>query len=80
MKTLEKAKQEAQRPAEVPSREQHSRHLESLEQKQYSDVKVIRKLQSELDQKLQAVQVAKDEIAFWEAKDPVGEWEVDKVP
>jgi hypothetical protein len=79
-RTLESAKKAAERPAEVPTREQHSRHLEGLEQKQYDGVKSIRDLQSELDKKTQMVATVKDDTATWEMKDPVAEHEVNNLP
>lgn len=79
-RALESARKAAERPQDVPSREQHSRHLESLEQKQYNGVKSIRDLQSELDKKTQTVATIKDDTATWEMKDPVAEHEVNNLP
>ncbi|PVG00187.1 hypothetical protein CPB86DRAFT_230034 [Serendipita vermifera] len=79
-KSLESSKAAGQRPQEVPTREQHARQIESLEQKQYAAVKAIRKYQTDLDELAGQVSKIKDETAVWEVKDPVNEHEVDNLP
>jgi hypothetical protein len=79
-KTLESSKAAGQRPQEVPTREQHARQIELLEQKQYAAVKAIRKHQTDLDELAGQVTKVKDEMAVWEMKDPVSEHEVDNLP
>ncbi|KIM30908.1 hypothetical protein M408DRAFT_327834, partial [Serendipita vermifera MAFF 305830] len=78
-RNLEASKTAAQRPAEVPSKQQHTKALEKLEHAQHETNRAILKYQSELDAAVARVGRVKDEKALWESKDPEGEHEVDAI-
>lgn len=78
-RSLESSKAASQRPQDIPTKQQHARQIETLDQKQYAAAKSIRKCQTELDDKTADVTRIKDETLLWEMKDPIGEHEVDSI-
>ncbi|CAG7846620.1 SubName: Full=Uncharacterized protein {ECO:0000313/EMBL:CCA73763.1} [Serendipita indica DSM 11827] len=79
-KSLEASKTAAQRSDDVPSRAEHTRTVETLEQKHFASMKAIGKLERELGDKVSHISRVKDETAIWELKDPIADHEVDNLP
>jgi hypothetical protein len=69
----------SQRPQDIPTKPQHARQIEALDQKQYTAAKSIRQRQTELDEKTADVTRIKDESLLWEMKDPIAEHEADSI-